>query len=628
MILIILATISINIIFGNNGLITSAKKGKLEQEIAEARERLSLVLADAHTEKIKTTEMTQEEFLANELERFVKKQEANANIFNEGGKDYISLNGYIFVLNRSVPELGEYDGTEANRPPRIYSINVDNKTFTEITVNIQARMPEGATLRYSIKKLAEEDTAYTQVEEKTDLTNTFEGLTSPETYRIRVEILVNGEVQHTLTKDVRLGEYEKGTIEFGIVTWQGVETASTTITTSTTYQLQYQIVSEENEPTDGGWKNISNGGTIQNIPNKSSVYGRLVEGTNTSDYAVLVVKDEIKPKINSFEAIEITSNSIKVQANATDNESGLPTTNTYKFYLDDETEAKGTSTDGTYTYTNLNGLTGYKLRVEVYDNSGNKEESTINVTTKEVTIEDVLDISDNQKIYVKIPNIKKPEETILCNVLYNDSTNGLQIISVDSVETVTLGYEDPTVEGTDYVTKAMNSYNNAITTLNNKAKEYIDEENENYALIKDIVEEARSVGSNPTTSSAEAGYFTKYSYVSSKYQLRDIDENYSSDYNKMTALGIAGISNNSNYWLASRFVASNYSHSYFYIRKVNSRGESSLNRSDSLCYVYSTNGPGAYSNFFGLRPCFTLKSGIKITGGDGKTAETAYTLGV
>ena len=560
MILIILATISINIIFGNNGLITSAKKGKLEQEIAEARERLSLVLADAHTEKITTTEMTQEEFLANELERFVKKQEANANIFNEGGKDYISLNGYIFVLNRSVPELGEYDGTEANRPPRIYSINVDNKTFTEITVNIQARMPEGATLRYSIKKLAEEDTAYTQVEEKTDLTNTFEGLTSPETYRIRVEILVNGEVQHTLTKDVRLGEYEKGTIEFGIVTWQGVETASTTITTSTTYQLQYQIVSEENEPTDGGWKNISNGGTIQNIPNKSSVYGRLVEGTNTSDYAVLVVKDEIKPKINSFEAIEITSNSIKVQANATDNESGLPTTNTYKFYLDDETEAKGTSTDGTYTYTNLNGLTGYKLRVEVYDNAGNKEESTINVTTKEVTIEDALDISDNQKIYVKIPNIKKPEETILCNVLYNDSTNGLQIISVDSVETVTLGYEDPTVEGTDYVTKAMNSYNNAITTLNNKAKEYIDEENENYALIKDIVKEARSVGSNPTAPSAEAGYFTKYSY-----QLRDTDENYSSDYSKMGALGISD--SNTTYWLASRGVDIN---SYFCVRDVGS----------------------------------------------------------
>lgn len=606
-ILIILATISINAIFGENGLVKNAEYGKFEQEKAEAQERLSLVLADAYTEKITTTKYTQEEFLNEHLNDFVIEQEPDANIFNEDGTDYISLNGYIFILDRSVPKLGDYDGMEGNRPPRIYGIDVDNKTFTEITVSVRARMPQGAELRYTIKKLADEDTEYTQENVTSELTNTFEGLTSPETYTIRVEIVANGEVQDTLTKDVRLGEDEKGTIEFGPVKWPGVGKASTTITTSTSYQLQYQIVSEENETTglvEGNWQNISNGGTISNIPNKSSVYGRLVEGTNTSDYATLSINDNIKPTINSFEATEITSNSIKVQATATDNESGLTSTNTYKFYLNDEETAKGTSTEGTYTYENLSGLTSYKLKVEVYDNAGNKGESTINVTTKEATPDEVLDISDNQKIYVEIPN--KKGGTILCNVLYNDETNGLQIISANSVETVTLGSSS--------FTTSMNSYNSAITTLNEKAEEY------NYFGSEYV--EARCVGSNPTNPSAQAGYFTKYSYVSSKYQLRDTDTNYETDYNKMTSLGIAG--SNSNYWLASRHVFSFSSYSIFYVRYVISYGGLT---NGNLCRVNSSGDAGANSASCGLRPVFHLKSGIKITGGDG-SSENPYVLGV
>ncbi len=62
-ILIILAVVSINAIFGENGLIKSAQKGKLEQEKAEARERLSLVLADAYAEKHVNEKYNENEFL-------------------------------------------------------------------------------------------------------------------------------------------------------------------------------------------------------------------------------------------------------------------------------------------------------------------------------------------------------------------------------------------------------------------------------------------------------------------------------------------------------------------------------------------------------------------------------------
>lgn len=617
MILIILAVVSINAIFGDNGLIKSAEKGKLEHEIGATRERLELVLADAYTEKITTTEFTEEEFLNEHLEEYVYGQEPDAEIFNEDGTDYISLNGYIFVLDRSVPQLGEYDGTEQNRPPKIRSIEVTNKTLSEISVKVTSARADGAIYKYSIKKLEEIDTAYVEKEDEGGDTFTYLGLTSPETYTIKVDLVINGEIKDTKTENVILGELEKGTIEFGTVTWQGAGTASTTVTTDTSYQIQYLILPEDTEdiPTTG-WQTTSNGGTIANIPNKSNVYARLWDGTNASDYATLPVKDEIKPTINSFEATEITSNSIKVQATATDNESGLTSTNTYKFYLNDEETAKGTSTDGTFTYENLSGLTPYKLKVEVYDNAGNKEESTINVTTKEqLTADEALDITDNQKVYVKIPNIKKPGETILCNVLYNDETNGLQLVSVDSVETVTLGSSN--------FTTSMNSYNKAIETLNAKANEYIDKANENYVLIKDIVESARCVGSNPKNPSAQAGMHTTKFGGTYSGKLRDTDSNYSSDYNKMTSLGIA--SSNSTYWLASRYVSPTSSFSDFRVRYVASSGSLHFN---ALCYVNFRGNTSAYSVSRGFRPCFTLKSGIKITGGDGKSAATAYTLGV
>ena len=611
-ILIILAVISINAIFGDNGLITRAQKARKEQEKAEARERLELVLADAFTEKKVTEKYTEEEFLEKHLETFVYEREPDSEIFNEEGQNLISLNGHVFELDRSVPQLGEYIGEKGNLPPRIRSINVENKTLSEITVSVVTARAEGATLRYSIKKLEEADTSYTQIEEKEELINTFEGLTAPEKYKIRAELIVNGEKIDELTDNVLLGELEEGAIKFGDVTWQGNGMASVTVTTNTSYQLQYLILPEDTEdiPTTG-WQNVSNGGTIISIPNKSNVYARLWEGTNVSEYASLTVKDTIKPIINKFEAIEITSKSIKVQVSAMDNESGLTSINTYKFYINDETEAKGTSTDGTFTYEDLSGLTSYKLKVEVYDNAGNKEERTINVTTKEPTAEEVMDISDNQKIYVEIPNPKDENNSILCNVLYNDKTNGLQIISVNSVETVTLGNGN--------FTTAMNSYNTAITTLNEKAEEY------NYFGNEYV--EARCVGSNPTNPSAEAGMHTTQFGGTYSRKLRDTDKNYESDYIKMTALGIAGISNSSYYWLASRHVHSNSYYSFFSVRYVYPSGSLNFNDYSNLCQVYSGGGTNAGSFSNGFRPVFTLKSGIKVTGGSG-TSGSPYTLGV
>ena len=219
---------------------------------------------------------------------------------------------------------------------------------------------------------------------------------------------------------------------------------------------------------------------------------------------------------------------------------------------------------------------------------------------EEPTAEDTLKAGD----YVTYPSAQGDIE---CRVLYDSTSEyGVQLITSACVgNDVTLGDSD--------FTTSMNSYNNAISTLNNAAGVY---NNSDYST-------ARCVGSNPTTPSAEAGYYT-FTEFSSSYsgQLKDTDTNYETDYNQMESLEINDIDDR--YWLASRRVDSNSNSSYFCVRYVGTTGSVSY---DYLCYVHSSGGTIAnyYSN--GLRPVFTLKSGIKVTGGNGESG-TPYTLGL
>ena len=216
------------------------------------------------------------------------------------------------------------------------------------------------------------------------------------------------------------------------------------------------------------------------------------------------------------------------------------------------------------------------------------------------TAEDTLKAGD----YVTYPSAQGDIE---CRVLYDSTSEyGVQLITSACVgNDVTLGDSD--------FTTSMNSYNNAISTLNNAAGVY---NNSDYST-------ARCVGSNPTTPSAEAGYYT-FTEFSSSYsgKLKDADTNYETDYNQMEALEINNIADA--YWLASRLVASNSHASDFYVRCVGASGDVYY---DYVCRVSSDGYAYSYYYSNGLRPVFTLKSGIKVTGGNGESG-TPYTLGL
>ena len=336
---------------------------------------------------------------------------------------------------------------------------------------------------------------------------------------------------------------EQGAISFTNPTWASGQ-ASVTISTNTSYTLQYQVVANEGASSDTDWQAVPAGGVIGNLNHNDIVYARLMQGSYYGEEASTTVKDETDPTIDSITPSNITYNSVTVTVTASDGQSGLATNGTYKYYLNDENTPRETNTTGSYTFTGLSAETGYTIKVVVTDKAGNEAEGTTTATTtmEPLPIEDKLKAGD----YVYYTDGKGTRRT--CVVLYDSSSSyGVEIITMENVEDVRLGSGD--------FTTSMNSYNNAISTLNSKASTY---NNTTYSS------RARCVGSVPNNINSQSGYYTFTNFTSSySGKLRGEDTNYETDWNKMETLGIRDI--NEWYWLASHNVVSQPNYIIFYI---------------------------------------------------------------
>ena len=254
---------------------------------------------------------------------------------------------------------------------------------------------------------------------------------------------------------------------------------------------------------------------------------------------------------------------------------------------------------------------------------GNEISLSINVVGKQV------DKKPNYLVETAEPGdyvnyIDKNGNIILCRVLYNDSTNGLQIVTDDVVKEnnatrrITLGANDSCTNVTgemNSLTRAINSYQRAIQTLNEYAMEYLND---------DFSYDARCIGSLPTNKNKENGLFVgSYSY--SEQYINDLykntDLNYENDLEQLDELGISNIGKN--YWLASRNVDERSNVTYFDVRYINSNNEL------KAYYLWSqlSNGSTEKVNVkYGFRPVFYINYNAKITRGDG-TSESPYELG-
>ena len=382
-VLLVLAGITISLVFSENGVINKAQEANENTQIAQVREQLELAKGPEYIEG--NGKYNPDSYFERiEAEGIIGNKDTDVIDNGDGTYEVTTTPGYIFkitlvpskdnVEDIQIEHIGKVDG------PRIRNLKVTNKTTNSITVEVETANAEGATYTYYYKKDGEVD--WKKAEEIKEKTYTFRGLESNVIYNIKVRVEKDGKSAER-EENIMTGELPEGAVQFSPVEWKSGQ-ASTTITTKETgYTLQYQI----GEITEGSWTNTTSGSAIGNLQHGQIVYGRLFDGTNGSKTVNIDIKD-IKAPIVTVNRGTITHDSITVNVQAIDNESGLQANGTYKYYLNGI--EKETSENNVYTFSGLAEGTTYTIKVETFDKAGNKGSQTINGTTITRNVQNTL----------------------------------------------------------------------------------------------------------------------------------------------------------------------------------------------------------------------------------------------
>ena len=259
-------------------------------------------------------------------------------------------------------------------------------TVTAQAVDNETGMASSPKYTYYIKKSTETESSYKTPSGAENITNaqyTFTGLTQGTNYDIKVE--VNGDKAGnkgigTLTNQTTAtvpgaGEgLQTGNITASPAVWSSGK-ASITLTTTTSFQIEYQIGG-----ISGSWTKGNSPVTVGNLNHGDTVYARLTDGTNAGNSASITILDNTAPTVKLV-IEEVTGDSITVSVSASDGESGLADKNTYKYYLNNS--LKSTTSNKSYTFSGLDGGE-YSIKVEAYDKGGNIGTDTATATASYV----------------------------------------------------------------------------------------------------------------------------------------------------------------------------------------------------------------------------------------------------
>ena len=204
-------------------------------------------------------------------------------------------------------------------------------------------------------------------------------------------------------------ELPNGTITFEDYVWQGDGTADIVVrTTEVDYTLQFQINGSEAD----NWTDIESGETITGLRHGNTVYARLTDGTNESEYANVTIEDKVQPQPATIRLSETTINteeSVTATVTLRDNESGVNTTGSKWVY--NTTRGNIGTNESSYTNsfkTNPGNITlktttagTYYLHVLTKDVAGNKIETVSEAITVEKKKNDVAGAKDDGTVFDK-----------------------------------------------------------------------------------------------------------------------------------------------------------------------------------------------------------------------------------
>ena len=401
-VLLILAGITISLVFGSNGVIQKAQDSKEQTEIGEMREKLEMAKVPVYADGNGLYKV-QDYWDRIESEGLIADKTVDIIDNGDGTYEVTTTPGYVFEItvepNKEIAEniiIGECIGKGENLS---IGIRVVKKTTNSIEIEV-VRTEGASNFKYSIKKQGEE---YGAAEEKSETRHVFSGLTQGGIYTIKVEATKDGE-QQIVEKTVQVGEIPLA-ID-GDVIWTGNGQAEVRIYTNET---EYQIEWQKNGIEEGNWTREASGvkeKTITGLVNGDIIYTRLYDGTSSGKYSNIEVKDITKPKIiiNLNKKTGNTLVGIKAKVEQKDEESGIKLTeckwtyNSNKNTEIDETEYTQKFSKETEELNLKIDVEGtYYLHVLTVDNAGNK----VQQISEEIKIEkaDIEYVTDGLIVY-------------------------------------------------------------------------------------------------------------------------------------------------------------------------------------------------------------------------------------
>ena len=379
-VLLILAGITISLVFGSNGVIQKAQDSKEQTKIGEMREKLEMAKVPVYADGNGSYKV-QDYWGRIESEGLIADKTVDIIDNKDGTYEVTTTPGYVFEItvepNKEIAEnviIGECIGKGEN-----LSIGIRVVKNTTNSIEIEVVRAEGASnFKYSIKKQGEE---YGAAEEKSETRHVFSGLTQGGIYTIKVETTKDGK-QQIVEKTVQVGEIPLA-IE-GDVIWKIGQAEVRIYTNETGYQLEWQ----KNGISEGSWTREASGvkeKTITGLVNGDIIYARLYDGISSGKYANIEVMDKIEPNATiklSGTTVEV-GETLTAEITQTDEGSGVDINKT-KWVFNTEAGNIGTEaskyTGGTFTKTQetitIPTTTGgtYYLHVLTVDNAGNKKE--------------------------------------------------------------------------------------------------------------------------------------------------------------------------------------------------------------------------------------------------------------
>ena len=401
-VILILAGITISLVFGSNGVIQKAQDSKEQTEIGEMREKLEMAKVPVYADGNGLYKV-QDYWDRIESEGLIADKTVDIIDNGDGTYEVTTTPGYVFEItvepNKEIAEniiIGECIGKGENLS---IGIRVVKKTTNSIEIEV-VRAEGASNFKYSIKKQGEE---YGAAEEKSETRHVFSGLTQGGIYTIKVEATKDGE-QQIVEKTVQVGEIPLA-ID-GDVIWTGNGQAEVRIYTNET---EYQIEWQKNGIEEGNWTREASGvkeKTITGLVNGDIIYTRLYDGTSSGKYSNIEVKDITKPKIiiNLNKKTGNTLVGIKAKVEQKDEESGIKLTeckwtyNSNKNTEIDETEYTQKFSKETEELNLKIDVEGtYYLHVLTVDNAGNK----VQQISEEIKIEkaDIEYVTDGLIVY-------------------------------------------------------------------------------------------------------------------------------------------------------------------------------------------------------------------------------------